>query len=390
MSLRSSGSCGATVSAGYWTAIALGSFMRENKSEVERILFVAPEMRARGTNEYIVHLAKELRRRGIHVAVFCGPGPMLKVLMENDIPVQTFDRLGEKRLSGSNRERLETSISEFHPQVIHAQTAGVARLINGLNIEIDVPVLLTLHAVPKKARVVRSLVPDVAGIVATSQYLREELVNECGVEKSAIRVIPNGIDMDELAREEIRPIFQDGVPVVGCVGPVEKARGHKLFIRAADNIIRHGHNWQFLVAGEGELLPELRKMSTEMGLDDSLTFVGNFSSYAEILDAVDVVVQSAQVQVSGFSILDAMGRGRPVVAFNTGTACELIDSGSTGLIVPMDDVESLTDRIRELVGHPDKARRMGEAARRQVAETFNIRTITSDVVALYEEVLTGE
>ncbi|MFW6456930.1 MAG: glycosyltransferase family 4 protein [Planctomycetota bacterium] len=364
--------------------------MSRNDMKVQKILFVAPEMRARGTNEYIVHLAKELRRRGVDVTVFCGPGPMLKVLGENDIPLHTFDRLGEQRLSGKERERFKMALEEFEPQLIHAQTAKVARMVISVTEDVPVPLLLTLHAVPSKARILRSIVRSTAGIVATSQYLREELVNECGVEKSSIHVIPNGIDMDGLAHEEVRPIFQNGIPVIGCVGPVEKARGYELFVKAAAKIVRDGQNWQFVVGGEGEELPRLRKMSTELGLDDSLTFVGNFSSYAEILDALDIVVQSAQVQVSGFSILDAMGRGRPVVAFNTGTACELIDSGSTGVIVPMDDINRLSEAIVNLAGNPDEARRMGEAARREVAETFNIRKVTSDMLALYSELIPGK
>lgn len=363
--------------------------MNKNASQISRVLFVAPEMRARGTNEYIVHLARELRRRGVDVSVFCGPGPMLKVVKGANIPVHVFERLGQGKLSNGDRQRFTELMIDFAPEVIHAQTAEVARLVNGVAEASQIPVLLTLHAVPKKAALLRSLVPDVAGVVATSQYLREQLVNECKVEKSAIRVIANGIDIEELAHSEVRPIFEHGVPVLGCVGPVEKARGHTHFVRAAAKIIRSGRNWQFVVAGEGELLPELRKLSTELGLDDCLTFVGNFSSYAEILDALDIVVQSAQEQVSGFSILDAMGRGRPVVAFNTGTACELIDSGNTGIIVPMDDVENLAAAMEQLAGKPDRARRMGEAARRQVAEIFNIRKVASDVLSLYDELLQG-
>ncbi|MFW6457087.1 MAG: glycosyltransferase family 4 protein [Planctomycetota bacterium] len=363
--------------------------MRERHVSIERVLFVAPEMRARGTNEYIVHLSNYFRGLNVDAEVFCGAGPMVSILREKNIPVQTFNSLGRDHMRSKDRKRLKRALGEVQPQIIHTQTAQVARVVNDLYDDDEVPVLLTLHAIPRRSAFLRSLVPQLAIVVATSQYLREELVNECGVEKSAIQVISNAIDMDELARENVRPIFQDAVPVIGCVGPVEKARGHELFVRAAAEVMGKGRNWQFVVAGEGGELPYLRRLSSKLGLDGCLTFVGNFSSYAEILDAFDIVVQSAQVQVSGFSILDSMGRGRPVVAFNTGTACELIDSGSTGLIVPTHDVDSLAGAIERLIEHPDEARRMGEAARRQVAEHFNIRTVGPAMLDLYSQLMEG-
>ena len=355
--------------------------------EIERVLYVSSEMEARGTNEYVVHLARELMGRGTRVQVFCGPGPMLKLLKEENIPTKVFEHLGRRGFRGEERQRFIEELQTFDPQVVHAQTIEVARVLKQMEDGVGLPVLLTLHASPGRSLLRRSALPEVAVIVATSQYVREELVNDFGVEKSMIAVVHNGIDVDALARQEVRPIFQGGIPAIGCVGPVEKARGHELFVRAAARIARNGKDYQFVVAGEGEQLPQLRRIAAGEGLDDCLTFVGDFSSYAEVLDALDVVVQSAQVQVSGFSILDAMARGRPVIAFNTGTACEIIEAGKTGMVVPMDDMERLAGAIEELAEAPDKARRMGEAARRAVAEDFNVRKTVDDLLAVYAGLL---
>jgi glycosyltransferase involved in cell wall biosynthesis len=344
-------------------------------------------MEARGTNEYIVHLARELLRRDKCVAVFCGPGPMLDLLKERDIPAKIFEHLGQRGFRGEERRRFFTELEAHDPQVIHVQPVRLARLLKQVESEVEVPIVLTLHAPPGRGRSLRSVLPRVAGIIATSQAVREELVNEYGVEKTRITVIHNGIDVEALARLEVRPIFQGGTPAIGCVGPVEKARGHELFVRAAAGIARAGKNYQFVVAGEGEQLPRLRRLATEQGLDECLTFVGNFSSYSEVLDALDVVVQSAQVQVSGFSILDAMGRGRPVIAFNTGTACEIIENGKTGLLVPMDEVDKLAGAMEDLAESPNRARRIGEAARRSIAEDYNIRTVAESILRYYARIL---
>ncbi|MFP4026795.1 MAG: glycosyltransferase family 4 protein [Candidatus Brocadiia bacterium] len=362
---------------------------KRESGDPDRLLFVAPEMEARGTNEYVVHLANELQRRNLTVAVFGGPGAMFEVLKDKGIPSQTFERLGKLRMRSAERERFGEEIRKFDPQIVHAQTVRVARLVKQLGKQVDVPVVLTMHAPPRKVRAFRSIAEQVSGIIATSEDVREELVNECRVEKSKIVVIPNGIDIDAVAGEKTRPIFSSGSVVLGSVGPVEHARGHELFVRAASRTVGEGQRWHFVVAGKGEELPHLRKLRRELDLEECLTFARDFSSYDEVLDALDIVIQSAQVDVSGFSILDAMANGRPVIAFNTGTACEMIEDGRTGRLVPKDNVESLASAMQELASQPEKARRIGEGARRAVGEKFNIRRVADRTLEFYDRLLSG-
>ena len=356
---------------------------------VERVLFVAPRMEVRGTSEYVLHLAGALRRRGVDVAVFCAPGPMLEVLREQDIPCETFNRLGTMWFRHGEQARFLEQLSDFAPQIIHAQTVGVALQLKRLDPPLAAPVALTAHAVAEGGRKLRSAAGQVAGLIATTQAVRQELVNKLRVDKSKIRVIQNGIDADALADREIRGIFTSGATVVGSVGPVERARGQELFVRAASRVDRAGRNVRFVVAGEGKGLPKVRALARELGLDGCLTFVGDFSSYSEVLEALDVMVQSSQVDVSGFSILGAMGHGRPVIAFNTGTACELIDDGKTGILVPLEDVDGLIVAIERLIGNPELARSMGQRARQVVADRFNINRVAQETLEFYAQLLSG-
>jgi len=351
--------------------------------QVDSVLFVASEMEARGTNEYIVHMAGELKERGVSVRVFCAPGPMLAVLEGEGIELETFERLGRLGFKRSERKRLMDMIVALAPTVVHAQTVRVARLLTSMSAQARIPVVLTVHTPPDRGRAFRSLAAGLAGIIATTQDVREELVNRLGVEKSMIEVIPNGIDVEALATKRIRPAFSGAFPVVGSVGPVEQARGHELFVMAAAQLAQAHESVRFVVAGMGSGLPKVRRLAEDRRLDGRMTFAADFSSYDEVLGALDVVVQSAQVDVSGFSILDAMGHGRPVVAFNTGTACEIIEDGKTGILVPREDVSSLARAIERLIDDTERARRMGEEARRAVAEKFNIKNVADRTLAFY-------
>jgi len=351
---------------------------------IRKVLFVAPEMEPRGTSEYTVNLATELKRRGVEVAVFCGPGPMAGVMRDRGIHFQCFARLESALFRCTDARRVLSAARAFSPQFVHGQSARVARVIRYLDRHLDAPMLLTVHCTQAKGAVLRRLARRLEGVIATTQDVREELVNDCRVDKAKIAVIRNGIDWDALATRKVPPILASSKPVVGSVGPVEQGRGHELFVKAAAELVHEGRDLHFVVAGQGDELPSLRRLARALGLDSRLTFVSDFAGYDEVLTAIDVVVQSSQVDVSGFSILEAMGYGRPVVAFSTGTACELIEDERTGILVPRRDVASLAHAIASLVDDPERARTMGRQAQETVAEKFNIRNVADATVRFYE------
>jgi glycosyltransferase involved in cell wall biosynthesis len=281
------------------------------------------------------------------------------------------------------------ALSGFSPQIVHGQTCRVLRAIKDLARRTSVPIVMTLHSPPPKLRAFRRLSARLGGIIATTQHVREELVNRARVAKAKIAVIPNGIDVSALRAREIRATFSGAAPVIGSVGPVEKKRGHELFVRAAARLVSAGKQFQFLVGGHGEELPGLRELSSSLGLDSCITFVDDLQSYDQVLNAIDVVVQSSQVDVSGFSILKAMGYGRPVIAFNTGTACEIVEDNTTGLLVPREDVGKLAQAIGALAENPQRARQMGQAALAKVAERFNVEKVAQTTLDFYSALLSA-
>ncbi len=355
--------------------------------ELERILFIATQMQARGTNEYVSYLAGELRKKGFDVAVFCAPGPMLAVLEKKGVPARTFKHLAGARFPSRRRAEFMESLRDFSPDIVHMPDLRALQSYRAVAGSYEAPMVVTMHAAPRRARAFRALAPDLSGILATSQKVREEIVNDFKFPKSKIVMVCNGIDVEEINCQTTRPVFNRPVPVIGSVGPVERARGHELFIRAASLLIQSGKKAQFVIAGEGEEISSLSRLASEAGLDRCLTFVRDFAAYHEVLDALDVVVQSARVDVSGFSMLDAMACGRPVVAFNTGTACEIITDGKTGLIVPEEDAGALAAAMAKLADNPGLGPRLGEAARHSVREKFNISKTADSVVGFYRQIL---
>ena len=240
--------------------------MAQEPAHIERVLLVAPHLEARGTSECIFNLARELRRLEVSVAVFCAPGPVLEMFRREQLPVRTFEHMEGMRLRFAEKRTLLRAVEEFSPQLVHGHTFRVASALKLLRRRIAAPQVLTLHWLPKADRSARRSLRALDGIIASTQSVREGLVNRCGVEKQKVKVIANGIDLERLARRHMPPIFRAGVPVVGSLGPIEEQRGHELFVKAAAQIVKTGAAVQFVVAGQGDELPGIRKLVRNLDL----------------------------------------------------------------------------------------------------------------------------
>src|SRR5262249_56035311 len=113
---------------------------------------------------------------------------------------------------------------------------------------------------------------------------------------------------------------------------------------------------RFLVVGEGELSRELAEYASSRGIDDWLVFTGVRDDVARLLAATDVYVKPGVLEgFIGITVLEALGLGKPVVAFDTEDVKLALTDGETGLLVANGDVPPLPDRIVPLLPNPPTA-----------------------------------
>jgi glycosyltransferase involved in cell wall biosynthesis len=89
----------------------------------------------------------------------------------------------------------------------------------------------------------------------------------------------------------------------------------------------------------------------------------------------------------GITVLEALGLGKPVVAFDTEDVKLALTDGETGLIVPNGDVAALAERILYLLHHPDVGAQLGEAGQQVVVERFDFGVLARRLEEFYRGVL---
>ena len=98
------------------------------------------------------------------------------------------------------------------------------------------------------------------------------------------------------------------------------------------------------------------------------------SEVAATLAASDALVLPSFAEGVPVALMEAMAAGRPVIATRVGGVAELVDHGTSGLLVAPGDAEGLADALCDLAADPDLRRRMGEAGAARVRAEFDIAT----------------
>jgi len=208
-------------------------------------------------------------------------------------------------------------------------------------------------------RLARAIVRRARIVVCASSALADD-ARRLGARD--VRLIPSGV---ELPADVGAP---DDPPHVLFAGRLSPEKGILQFLEASEGLPR-------VIAGDGPLrkrVPEARGMVAR----------GELGSYYE--HAAVVAVPSLR-EGFGMVCLEAMAHGRPVVASATGGLLDLVEDGTTGLLVRPGDVPALRAAIERLLGDEALRRRLGESARDRARERFSSEQMAAQLTEAYAD-----
>ena len=227
---------------------------------------------------------------------------------------------------------------------------------------------------------------------ANSEAVKNFLVAE-GVPARNIAVVYNGLDFarvmtpPDLNRDTALELFnlpQERRFVTMVANLHNPVKDYPMFLRAAASVRRKISTAAFVIAGEGEMLEDLRALARDLRIEQDVFFIGRCNRVAELLFASDVCVLSSKAEGFSNAILEYMGAARPVVATDVGGAREAIAEGESGYLVASGDYQTMATRIADLLRDPQKANAMGERGRLIVEQKFSSEVQLQRTAELYE------
>ncbi len=166
-----------------------------------------------------------------------------------------------------------------------------------------------------------------------------------------------------------------GTPRLLCVGRLVPIKGHDVLLRAFAEARDAVPGLELQLAGSGPLEDELRRRAEELRLGESVRILGLVSPIEPLLEAAGIVVVPSLGEGFGMVALEAMERGRAVIASDVGGLPEIVVDGETGLIVPRADHDRLAHAIIELASDLPRAAAMGRAGRERALDRVPAGTL---------------
>jgi len=212
---------------------------------------------------------------------------------------------------------------------------------------------------------------------------------------SQVSCIPNGVNLtcftrpslDEIHSARVRFELPEKRVIVGMAARLVAQKGVSNFLQAARLVLNEHPRTIFLIAGSGELQETLRIRCQEMGTGDSIRFLGEIEHMPEFYHAMDVFVLASLWEGMPYVILEAQASGLPVVASATRGARELVESGGTGLLSPLNNIEGLAMAISTLVGDEHTRHKFGIRARAFVEQNHDVKEWGRAHASLYQRIL---
>ena len=358
-----------------------------------KVLHVITGLDAGGAELQLSMLAYRSRHK-VDVVTLYNPGPVADRIRATGISVRN---LGMRR----NTElpallRLRQIIRDGRYDVVHAHLYRAQVYARPAARLAGTPVVVTTeHSIGETHIERREMTAGVRTLylaserfsdatIAVSDIVRERLVR-WGVPAGKITVVPNGLDVGELAfdpaeRDRVREQFglSPDTYVIGALGRLDPNKRIDLTMEAAAPLL--GETCKFLVIGRGEDQDRLTAAAARLGVTDNVIFGGYQSDTKAMLSAFDLYVASSLQETFGLSVLEALASGLPVLY----TTCPALDGIST-------------ERARQVAGTPaalrDEIRKEVETGPRprvpdgRVFERYGIESVVKQIDDLYEQVL---
>ena len=204
-----------------------------------------------------------------------------------------------------------------------------------------------------------------------------------------VHVVYNGVDAHRFAPTAAPPASEDAGPVIGTVGRVEKQKNLDVFLQAAACVRGDAPAARFEIVGEGSERARLEALVRTMSLADAVRFRGTTKDVPAFLSGIHQFWLTSDWEGTPNVVLEAMAAGIPVIATRVGGTTEVIDHGSTGMLVDSGDVRGICTAALELWRDRARAKEIGTRARAAVLERFSLERMAADTAAVYAAVAEG-
>jgi glycosyltransferase involved in cell wall biosynthesis len=229
---------------------------------------------------------------------------------------------------------------------------------------------------------VRRMLEGASAVIALSENRRAYLARIAPAAR--VVVIPNMVQVEPLEADMQGTGAARSSNGILFLGEIGKRKGTYDLVRALAEVAAVRPDVRLVAAGSGEL-EEVRRLASEIGMEERLTLPGWVSGEekARLLAEAAVYVLPSYNEDLPVSILEAMAAGLPVVSTRVGGIPDAVRHGAEGFLTAPGTPRELAQYILRLLSAPELRARMGASAKRRAIEQFSPAAILASLEQLY-------
>ena len=388
--------------------------MKGERRDRLRVLLTINGTDVGGTETALAQLARELGRRKHHVTVMSlkTPGRLGRSLAQEGITVETLDMGEEIGLKELIRATwlLRRWLSRNPQDVVHSflpRANIVSRVANRLSGKRSLHVSSERSTDLNRGRFVirlnrmTAIWTDV--IVVLTEAVRSIMEKRDGLPADKMKLIGNGIDVKAAESAPTAGLREDlGVDarttLLCSVGRLIPDKGHAYLLESLSHLDRPSSELGLVLVGDGPEDGTIRETASDLGLENRVHMIGYRSDVTSVFKDVDIFVLPSLEEGIPVTVLEAMACSLPVIATTVGGVADLVDDGTTGILVPPaedwtrsehlrrqpDDgaIAELTRAIEQMVDDRELRSRYARQGRERVNE-FDLERLTDQYEDLY-------
>lgn len=279
-------------------------------------------------------------------------------------------------------------------QVIHSHLPWAGLVSRLVRKRIAIPVIYTEHNKQERyhfaTRWMNKLTFDwQTAAVAVSQDVSVSIRKNIGP-SIPVHEVANGVNTDLFERDataglQVRKHL--GIPetalVVGTVSVFRFQKRLKEWMEIFRRANSAHSNLYGIIVGDGPLRTELEQHRIALGLEDRIFMPGLQVNVKPWYSAMDVFMMASVFEGLPIALLEAMSMGCAIVTTDAGGVKQVIRNGVDGMMVAVDDWESLSTKVIEVMRDDDTRQALAVAARRRVESAFGLKGMVQELEKLY-------
>ncbi|TAM74939.1 glycosyltransferase [bacterium] len=362
-----------------------------------RVLHVIQSLRGYGAERQIATLLPLLRKAGVDAAALAvySSGLSDEERAELGYPVIELGR--RARSDYSFPLRFVREIKRFAPDVVHthmhvgkywgrmaAMAAGVPIVVHTEHNPCDI----------RRSPLERLIDPMLSGrtacVVTFLEEQREVLASVDGVAPGRVAIIPNGVapvpPVTDEQRVEGRRLLgvRDGEYAALLIGRLEYQKNQALALRALAALAPELRGrMRLALLGAGSEGATLRALTSELGLESNVAFLGYRSDVAKLLPGADLVLMTSRFEGMPLTLIEAMLAGVPIVTTPWIGARSMLGDGTYGVVTIDAEPRSVAAAVAWIMGNAARREAVAERARAWAVQAYDIQRMAEAYRSLY-------